>query len=167
METPRLISNAFQDKDADIIGIAALVLGILLGEWNATTVTLCMLTGGEALERACMKNAEHSLEMLLQQRIHIDTCEVLADNDSDEQDSSIDKRFVEVKCADIKVGSRYVLRKGSVVPVDSEILEGEVIVDDSALTGENAAYRKISNKKKKTLLSGSKILAVNTSSGIA
>ena len=136
--------------------------GTLLGEWNATTVTLCMLTGGEALERACMKNAERSLETLLRKRIHIEKCEILSEVD--------EKKRIEIPVADMKVGSRYVLRAGSHVPVDSEILSGEIVVDDSALTGEHV-HKTISSdaNKSKLLLSGSKVLSVKSSdsSGLA
>ena len=118
-----------------------------------------MLTGGEALERACMKNAERSLETLLRKRIHIEKCEVLSKG-----------KRIEIPVADMKVGSRYVLRAGSHVPVDSEILSGEIVVDDSALTGEHV-HKTISShaNKSKLLLSGSKVLSVKSSdsSGLA
>ena len=174
VETPRLLLNSFKDKDSDTIGIVALLLGILLGEWNATTVTLCMLTGGEALERACYKNAEQSLEALLRKKIHIEKCEVLEDDDDDDiDDDDIDddllndvsllrkKNLIETPVANIKVGSRYVLRAGSHVPVDSEILSGEIVLDDSALTGEHT-HKIISTNKKTVILSGSKVLSAKS-----
>ena len=111
LETPRLLCNLFEEKDSDTIGIAALVLGTLLGEWNATTVTLCMLTGGEALERACMKNAERSLEKLLRNRIHIEKCEILGEFDKEGNTFLSPKMLTEIPVADIRVGTRYVCVK--------------------------------------------------------
>ena len=48
-----------------------------------------------------------------------------------------DGEFVEIPAAEVKVGDVLELKSGASVPVDGEVIEGAVYVDESMLTGES------------------------------
>ncbi len=54
----------------------------------------------------------------------------------------VDGKEVEVGVSDIKVGDVFIVRSGSAVPVDGEIIEGAGALDESAITGESVPVDK-------------------------
>ena len=58
-----------------------------------------------------------------------------------------DGREVEVATADVLVGDTVIIRPGSKIPVDGEILEGKSQVDESMLTGESMPVGKTPGDK--------------------
>ncbi len=57
------------------------------------------------------------------------------------------KKVVEVNIEDVVVGDIVLLESGDRIPADGEIIEGEIIVDESSITGEaKEIYKNIENK---------------------
>jgi len=53
-----------------------------------------------------------------------------------------DGEEVEIPADDVKIGDIFIVRPGSSIPVDGEVIEGESAVDESALTGESVPSEK-------------------------
>jgi heavy metal translocating P-type ATPase len=107
----------------DTIALVAMVGALALGEELAGAVIGLMFSGGAALEAAASRRARRELTALLQRAPR--TAQVRRDG-----------RIDEVAVDEVRVGDVVLVRTGEVVPVDGTVLDGEAVVDTSALTGE-------------------------------
>lgn len=67
-----------------------------------------------------------------------------------------ESRTVQTSSSQLKAGDIILLEKGDIVPIDSEVLEGIAMVDESLLTGESTPIRKAPSDQ---LIGGSKVIS--------
>lgn len=123
----------------DILAATAIVASVLLKQYWAAIVVVIMLTGGESLEDYADHRALSELSALLE---HAPTTAHLLKN----------KKQVDVKASELKVGDKFIVKPGELVPTDGVVIEGSSTFDESSLTGESVPVPKTING---TLLSGS------------
>ncbi len=121
----RVLRNALHRSfGADVLGLLALVVGAVMGEWLVASVIALMLAGGEALERTATVRAAHVLEALARRHPTLahrrDARGVLS----------------EIPVDEVRVDDVLVLLPHDLCPVDGEVIEGQGTMDESYLTGE-------------------------------
>lgn len=123
----------------DILAATAMITSVLLGQYWTGIVIAIMLTGGEALEDYADNRAKAELKSLLEHKPLM--AHVIKP-----------KATVDVPVEEVKVGDKISILPGEVVPVDSEILEGDSSFDEFSITGESLPVDKV---KGDLVLSGS------------
>lgn len=123
----------------DIPAIIAVVSTMIVGDYWAAWMILIMLTGGDSLEDYATSQADKELRSLLQNSPRI-------------ADKLVNGKIEEVKVDDLKIGDTVLIKPGSQVPVDGEIIKGNSSFDQSSLTGESVPVDK---KVGDDLMSGS------------
>lgn len=123
----------------DILAIIAVVSTMIVGDYWAAWMILIMLTGGDSLEDYATSQADKELHSLLQNSPRI-------------ADKLVNGKIEEVKVDDLKIGDIVLIKPGSQVPVDGEIIKGNSSFDQSSLTGESVPVDK---KVGDDLMSGS------------
>jgi heavy metal translocating P-type ATPase len=116
-------SVAHREAGVDVIAILAIIGCLALQEYFAGAVLALMLASGQALEDYADRRAHRELSALLArapQAVH-------RYEDGDLQTRDIDE---------VALGDRLLVKTGEVVPVDG-VIEGDAILDESALTGES------------------------------
>lgn len=109
----------------DLLAILAVVATLSVGEYWASMVILIMLTGGDTLEDYASHKANTELKALLDNSPQI-AHKIMDDGDIDD-----------VSVNDVKVRDKIVVKPGEIVPVDSFIIKGSGLFDESSLTGES------------------------------
>ena len=107
----------------DTIALVAMAGAIALGEELAGIVVGVMFSGGAALEEAASGRARRELTKLIERApkiAHLRAAGALRD----------------VPVEDVRVGDVALVRSGEVVPVDGTLVDGEAVIDMSALSGE-------------------------------
>jgi heavy metal translocating P-type ATPase len=107
----------------DAIALLALFGTLAVGEPLAGAVISVMLASGRALEAAAADRARRDLRLLLE-RAPATARRRVAD------------RLETVPVQDVAIGDTLVVGTGDVVPVDGAVVEGDALLDESALTGE-------------------------------
>ena len=113
----------------DILAATAIIASVLLKQYWAAIVVVIMLTGGESLEEYADNRALSELHSLLD---HAPTKAHLIKN----------KKQVEIKASELKVGDRFIVKPGELVPADGIIVDGSSTFDESSLTGESVPVSK-------------------------
>jgi heavy metal translocating P-type ATPase len=108
----------------DTIALVAMVGSLALGQDLAGIVVGLMFTGGAALEDVASTHARRELTALLERAPKI--AQLRRGDD-----------VVAVPVESIQAGDVVLVRTGEVVPVDGEVIEGEAVLDMSALSGES------------------------------
>ncbi|THK36200.1 heavy metal translocating P-type ATPase [Ensifer sp. MPMI2T] len=117
----------------DLIAALAMTGALLLGEYLTGSIVALMFTGGQALEDFAQSRARRELTALLDRVPR--TAARYADG-----------RLQEVSVDELKPGDRVLIRHGEVVPVDGSVLDDNVVLDESALTGEALPVRRRSGE---------------------
>ena len=112
-----------REPGVDLIALLAIVGSLALQEYLAGAVIAIMLATGQALESYAGRRAHRELSALLERAPQTVTRY---------EDGTLQKRPIE----DVRHGDRLFVKTGEVVPVDG-VLEGNVVLDESALTGES------------------------------
>jgi len=107
----------------DLIALLAMVGALALGEYIAGAVIALMLASGDTLEAYADRRAHRELSALLERAPQSVTRY---------EDGELVVRPIE----DVATGDRLFVKTGEVVPVDG-VLMGDVVLDESALTGES------------------------------
>ena len=113
----------------DILAIITVVSTMIVGDYWAAWMILIMLTGGDSLEDYATSQADKELRSLLQNSPRI-------------ADKLVNGKIEEVKVDDLKIGDIVLIKPGSQVPVDGEIIKGNSSFDQSSLTGESVPVDK-------------------------
>ena len=116
-------SIAKREPSVDFIALLAIVASLGLGEYLAGAVIALMLSTGQALESYADRRAHRELSALLErapQLVHR------------YEDGELRTRPI----GTVVLGDRLFVKTGEVVPVDG-VLEGDAVLDESALTGES------------------------------
>jgi P-type Cu2+ transporter len=111
---------------------SAVTLGLVSGMdfwWELATLVTIMLLG-HWLEMGAVQNAKGALGELA--KLLPDEAEVV-------KGESTQKMLL----AEVKLGDHVLVRPGARVPVDGRVVEGESSVDESMLTGESQAVKKL------------------------
>jgi len=114
---------------SDLLAGISIVAAVLLEEYLAGALVVLMLSGGEALEGLAIGRASSVLQALARRvplRAHRRT----------------DNHVAEVALDDVQVGDELVLYPHEICPVDSVVLAGQGVMDESYLTGEPFMMRK-------------------------
>jgi heavy metal translocating P-type ATPase len=134
-----------RDVGVDAIALFSMAGALALQEYLAGAVVGVMLAGGNALEETANRRARRELTQLV---ARAPRTALLRRGDA----------FVEVPVEEVAPGDVVLVRGGEVVPVDGVVVEGEAIVDESALTGEPLPV---------TVHAGGQIRSGSASAGVA
>ena len=107
----------------DAIALVAMVGSLALGQVLAGAVVGLMFSTGAALEDFASARARRELTALIQHAPRVAQLRV-------------DAGLQQVPVEQVSVGDIIVVRSGEVVAVDGTVVEGEAVVDTSALSGE-------------------------------
>ncbi len=118
-----VLGLAHRQPGVDLIALLAMVGALALGEYVAGAVIALMLASGDTLEAYADRRAHRELSALLERAPQSVTRY---------EDGELTVRPVE----DVATGDRLLVKTGEVVPVDG-VLMGDVVLDESALTGES------------------------------
>jgi heavy metal translocating P-type ATPase len=108
---------------SDIVALLAILAAILMNNAFPGLVIVLMQSGGKALEDHAFRKASSSLDALLARSPR------LAHRKKDHD-------FEEINVVDVRVGDLLLVRPGDLIPVDGEIIDKQIEVDESSLTGE-------------------------------
>ena len=112
-----------REAGVDLIAIIAIIGCLALHEYAAGAVIAVMLASGQTLEDYADRRAHRELSDLLARaprQVHR------------YEDGGLETRDVD----DVVLGDRLFVKSGEVVPVDG-VLEGDAVLDESALSGES------------------------------
>ncbi|NRP74784.1 Copper-transporting P-type ATPase [Ensifer psoraleae] len=124
-----VISLGRKEFGLDLIAALAMGGALLLGEYLTGSIVALMYTGGQALEDFAQRRARRELTALLNRVPR--TAARYADG-----------QLQEVSIEELNPGARILIRRGEVVPVDGNVLDGIAVLDESALTGEALPVRR-------------------------
>lgn len=113
----------------DLLAITAIIATLIVGEYWASLVVLIMLVGGDSLEDYAAGKANKDLKALL-------------DNSPDHAHRIENGKITDINSNQVKIGDILVVKPGELVPVDSQIIEGAGLVNESSLTGESKPIEK-------------------------
>ncbi len=108
----------------DAIALVAMAGALAIGEYLAGAVIALMLSGGNALEASASRRARRELTALLERMPTVAHRRGGAG-------------WEEVPVERLGVGDLVLVRAGELVPVDGSVQSAEVVLDESALTGES------------------------------
>ncbi len=108
---------------SDIVAMLAILTAVLSNEALPGVVIVIMQSGGKALEDYALRRSSSSLDALLARSPHIAY-------------RKKDETLEEIDVTGIKIGDLLAVRPGDLVPVDGHVTKGQVVIDESALTGE-------------------------------
>jgi cation transport ATPase len=113
----------------DIVAALSMLATLVFAEYLAAVVVALMYSGGQYLESFAERRAGRDMSALL---ARVPRSAV----------RQRDGRLEEVDLDVVAPGDRLVIRKGDVIPVDGEVIEGVAVLDQSALTGEAMPVRR-------------------------
>src|SRR5690606_29298679 len=96
--------------------------------WELATLVTIMLLG-HWLEMASVSNAQGALKELA--KLLPDVAEKITPKGTEK-----------IAVSELKVGDRVLVRPGSSVPIDGEVIKGESDINESMLTGESMPVKK-------------------------
>lgn len=123
----------------DILALTAIVASVILRQDFAAIVVVIMMTGGTSLEDFAEKRANTELDNLLKnnpQKAHLIS----------------GRKVIDVSIDKVKIGDKFIIKPGEIVPVDGVITEGQGSFNESSLTGESLPIERTVNDQ---ILSGS------------
>lgn len=131
----RIVRNAARALSVKVVGIDLLVSvaaigAIIIGEyWEAAAVTF-LFAIGHALETATLNKTRSALAALV--AVAPDIATILSDDVQ-----------TEVPASSVKIGQTVLVKNGSKVPVDGEVIGGTGAVDEASITGESIPAEKM------------------------
>ena len=161
---PIKVAQGLHDpEDADLIALAAMVLGVFMGHRSAAAIILLMITGGEALEEYALQRAGSAMEAAINLRRRLpETVTRIAQDGANDGDAAAAcgtlvcaEDVATCALGDVKVDDVLLIKEGDMVPVDC-IVRSMVLVDESAVTGERGVRQRDAGD---ALLSGSIVLS--------
>jgi heavy metal translocating P-type ATPase len=108
----------------DIVAALSMTAALVFGEYLAAAIVALMYSGGQYLESFAEGRARREMSALL---ARVPRTAVVHRNGALE----------EVPIDTVVEGDRLLIRRGDIVPVDGEVVEGLAVLDQSALTGES------------------------------
>lgn len=118
------MKNLFKGKlTVEVLDMSSILLALLMRDIKTAATTALLLGVGEKLEEYTRKKTMENLTESL--AVNVDTVWVLVDGTE-----------VEVPFSTVTVNDTVVVRAGSSIPVDGEVIGGEGMVNQVSMTGE-------------------------------
>ena len=119
------IENIFKGKvfDENFLMVIATIGAFAIGEYPEAVTVMLLYQVGEMFQDYAVDNSKKSIEDLM--NIRPDFANVLRENAE-----------VKVNPEEIKVGEIIIVKPGEKIPLDGKIIDGESMIDTTALTGE-------------------------------
>lgn len=114
----------------DVLVSIAVIGAFIIGEYNEAAIVTWLFMLGEVLENATLKKTRSAVKRLTQ--LAPQTALVI---DEDGQTSEEDVDFIDV-------GTRVLIKTGSQVPVDGQIITGKALLNEASITGESQLVEK-------------------------
>ena len=123
--------KAFAKKQisVDLLASVALVATIIAREWHPAVFINLMLSGSRIFSRLTQAKSKKALKSLVKLRPVRATIK-------------IDGTTHEISVHDIKIGDIVIIKPGEQIPVDGRVVEGDAVINQSALTGESIPVAK-------------------------
>lgn len=110
--------------DIDILMVVAAAGAAALGAWEEGALLLFLFSLGHALEHMAMDRARKAIESLAE----------LAPKTAMVQRNSVE---IEVEVEELLRGDKVIVKPGQRIPADGQVVSGNSVVDQSAVTGES------------------------------
>ena len=108
----------------DILAATAIGASVLLHQYWAAIIVVVMLTGGESLDEFANHRARSELDALLK-------------NSPKKAHLLRSGKIIDVKASSLKIGDKFVVKPGEIVPVDGVVIDGNSSFNEASLTGES------------------------------
>ena len=120
------IKNIFKGElfDENFLMTIATAGALAIGEYPEAVMVMVLYQIGELLQDRAVEKSRKSITALM---------DIRPDYANIEQDGKLVQKHPE----DIKVGTIIIVKTGEKIPLDGEVIEGNAVVDTSALTGES------------------------------
>lgn len=125
-----LKSLAKGQLSVSVLDAVAITVSLIRGDFETVSSVMFLLKIGEILEEWTHKKSVNDLANTMSLGIE----KVWLKNKNDEE--------VLVSTNEINVGDKIVLRTSNMIPLDGEVIDGGVTVNQSAITGESVAVNK-------------------------
>lgn len=125
-----LKSLAKGQLNVSVLDAVAITVSLIRGDFETASSVMFLLKIGEILEECTHKKSVNDLANTMSLGIE----KVWLKNKNDEE--------VLVSTNEINVGDKIVLRTSNMIPLDGEVIDGGVTVNQSAITGESVAVNK-------------------------
>ena len=125
-----LKSLAKGQLSVSVLDAVAITVSLIRGDFETASSVMFLLKIGEILEEWTHKKSVNDLANTMSLGIE----KVWLKNKNDEE--------VLVSTNEINVGDKIVLRTSNMIPLDGEVIDGGVTVNQSAITGESVAVNK-------------------------
>ena len=126
-----LKSLAKGQLNVSVLDAVAITVSLIRGDFETASSVMFLLKIGEILEEWTHKKSVSDLANTMSLGIE----KVWLKNKNDEE--------VLVSTNEINVGDKIVLRTSNMIPLDGEVIDGGVTVNQSAITGESVAVNKM------------------------
>lgn len=120
------IENIFKGKvfDENFLMTIATIGAFAIGEYPEAVTVMLLYQVGETFQDYAVDNSKNSIENLM--NIRPDFANVLRENAE-----------IKVNPEEVKVGEIIIVKPGEKIPLDGKVIEGESMLDTTALTGES------------------------------
>ena len=120
------VKNIFKGElfDENFLMTIATAGALAIGEYPEAVMVMVLYQIGELLQDRAVEKSRKSITDLM---------DIRPDYANIEQDGKLVQKHPE----DIKVGTIIIVKTGEKIPLDGEVIEGNAVVDTSALTGES------------------------------
>ena len=120
------VKNIFKGElfDENFLMTIATAGALAIGEYPEAVMVMVLYQIGEFLQDRAVEKSRKSITDLM---------DIRPDYANIEQDGKLVQKHPE----DIKVGTIIIVKTGEKIPLDGEVIEGNAVVDTSALTGES------------------------------
>ncbi len=120
------IENIFKGKvfDENFLMTIATIGAFAIGEYPEAVTVMLLYQVGETFQYYAVDNSKKSIENLM--NIRPDFANVLRENAE-----------IKVNPEEVKVGEIIIVKPGEKIPLDGKVIEGESMLDTTALTGES------------------------------
>ena len=125
-----LNSLAKGQLNVSVLDAVAITVSLIRGDFETASIVMFLLKIGEILEEWTHKKSVSDLANTMSLGIE----KVWLKNKNDEE--------VLVSANKVNVGDKIVLRTSNMIPLDGEVIDGGVTVNQSAITGESVAVNK-------------------------
>ncbi|MFA7286699.1 MAG: heavy metal translocating P-type ATPase [Patescibacteria group bacterium] len=127
----RIIRSALRGQmGADFIALAAILTALIMGQYLAGVAILLMLTTGEALDSYAQGRATAELTKLLE------------NTPRTAHRQQTNGQIEDIPIEAVVIGDTLIIKPSEIVPIDCVVIQGDITIDESAITGESLPVSK-------------------------